>query len=176
MPRLLVRLALLVLGSAVLVASGAAISAAASSVKAAPTTALACLDTHGGLVVPTKDKCPSGVRTIHLPLSTVRGARGPTGARGPAGAPGASGASGALVYVTSAGTEGTLVTARCPTGKVALGGGGFDYNSTPTLELSYPSTDSSGTAVTNGAQATGWTVKYAGSIGVSEVAFVICSS
>ena len=80
------------------------------------------------------------------------------------------------MYETSAGTEGTLITAQCPAGKVALGGGGFDYNPNNTLELSYPSTNSSGAMATNGSQATAWTVKYAGTIMVSAVAFVICSS
>jgi hypothetical protein len=67
-----------------LIATGAGISAATIAQKA-PTAAMACLDSHGGLVVPTKDSCAKGLTVTHLPLSTTKGARGRVGAQGPQG-------------------------------------------------------------------------------------------
>ena len=129
------------------VALGAGISAATIAHKA-PTAAIACLDSHGGLVAPTKDACGKTLTLIHLPLSTVRGARGPAGANGAAGAQGPAGANGAAGAQGPVGTNGTygnpgisqyqiiagttemipagtqgFVSATCPTGLSVLGGG-----------------------------------------------------
>ena len=53
---------------------GMSTGAASATVKTqAPATVLACLDAKGGLVMPTKDACPKGLRAIHLPLTALQG-------------------------------------------------------------------------------------------------------
>ena len=62
-------------------------------------------------------------------------------------------------------------TALCPTGYVAIGGGGSSsgFNA---LETSAP-TDSSGVIVTNGTTPHGWEVTFAGTSTIT--AYVVCS-
>ena len=135
MSRRFMRPTVVALASVGLVALGAGISAATIAHKA-PTAAIACLDSHGGLVAPTKDACGKTLTLIHLPLSTVRGARGPAGANGAAGAQGPVGTNGTYgnpgisqyqiiagtTEMIPAGTQG-FVSATCPTGLSVLGGG-----------------------------------------------------
>ena len=132
MSRKFVRPALLASASVGLLALGGSISAAAISHTAprdkAPTTVIACLDAHGRLVLPIKDSCSKGLKLVHLPLSTAKGAQGPAGpqglagARGPAGTTGPAGAQGPAGATGPAGAHGSA-GAQGPAGPQGPSGG-----------------------------------------------------
>ena len=89
------RYILMTLVSTGLLGAGGGIAMAAVAHKGAtPTKALACLDTKGGLVTPTKGACAKGLRLIHLPLSTSPGPAGPRGVAGALGPQGPAGPQG----------------------------------------------------------------------------------
>lgn len=100
---------------------------------------------------------------------------GATGPKGATGATGPSAASSSTTVVT-AGAAGTgTVTAACPAGKVAIGGGGSDTSTTGFVNRSAPSVG--GTPVTSGHQGNGWTVKFLPVVGTDVItAYAVCSS
>jgi hypothetical protein len=66
------------------------------------------------------------------------------------------------------------VTADCGAGFHATGGGGSTGGAGTNLTQSYPSTDTSGTAATNGStNPRFWTVKFATATG-SNTAYALC--
>ena len=113
--RRLFRPVLIVLASLGLLAAGGGIATATVAHKA-PTSALACLDAKGGFVAPVNDSCASGLRTVHISLSTVKGA---TGARGLSGLPGANGTNGTNGGIGATGATG----AQGPAGTNGTNGG-----------------------------------------------------
>jgi hypothetical protein len=94
-----------------------------------------------------------------------RGEKGDTGADGLQGAQGIQGVPGTTgATVASVSANDTTVTANCPTGKIATGGGG---NSTKNLAASYP--------VTSGGSPVGWTVRFQ-SADSANTAYVVCAN
>jgi len=89
------------------------------------------------------------------------GTTGATGPIGPTGAPGRDGSVGGFVTITTAGN-----VAMCPTGTVALGGGGAGSSA---LTTSAPVLDSNGGAV-------GWTVQQTSGTAQGLTAYVICAN
>ena len=113
-------------------------------------------------VLPPADPCPSGTTAVSW---NAQGQPGPAGPAGPQGAPGSqgpAGVAGGTVYSNST-TIGTTsrshVTATCPSGEHALGGGGA-FSGGPEIGdailSSYPS-DSGGSSVGSGGTASAWT-------------------
>jgi hypothetical protein len=92
------------------------------------------------------------------------GAQGPQGPKGDTGATGASGTTGATMVTHNSNAK--TVTVSCPTGKVAIGGGGS--SSKYTLVQSYPTASS-------GSTPDGWTAVFSDATG-SNTAYVICAS
>jgi hypothetical protein len=133
-----------------------------------------------GLRGPIGPRGPKGATGATGPKGAT-GATGPNGATGATGATGAPGATGpsaasSSTTVVTAGAAGIgTVTAPCPAGKVAIGGGGSDSTAGGYVNGSFPSVG--GTAVTSGQQANGWTVKFQ-NIVVTDVvtAYAVCSS
>ncbi len=83
----------------------------------------------------TKAKLAAG-----LSVKGPRGGQGPAGPAGPAGAPGPAGTPGVSGYEIVSADSGTTGTAQalCPSGKRALGGGGFMYEGIERLFRSFP--------------------------------------
>ena len=91
-----------------------------------------------------------------------RGDTGSQGAPGPAGGPGVSGYTVATYHITLGGNKGATMTAACPGGESALGGGASnDATNAIDLYQSYPSGGAtggtSGVASTPPAGSTAWT-------------------
>lgn len=106
----LFRRSLVVVGVLVVaVASGATVGATVHQSKV-PTSALACVNAKGSLVLASGTGCAAGLRTIHIPLSTKRGPRGARGLRGLAGTQGSAGAQGVTGPHGSTGATGPDVS------------------------------------------------------------------
>src|SRR2546426_1060836 len=88
------------------------------------------------------------------------GSAGATGGTGPTGPAGRDGSAGGVVTVTTAGN-----TAMCPTGKVALGGGGAGSSA---LMTSAPVLDANGRAI-------GWTTQQTSGTPDGLTTYVICA-
>jgi hypothetical protein len=72
----------------------------------------------------------------------LQGPEGPQGAQGLQGIPGLAGYQIVRVdAIMAAADVGASHTATCPTGKVVIGGGAYDFNERLTIEQSYPSAD-----------------------------------
>lgn len=120
----------------------------------------------GTVTVTGTNTCPSSGP------SGSQGPQGPIGPQGPAGATGASGLSGLqqttnTVTTSLAKAAMQTVTATCPSGKTALGGGGSTTNSTITMIASVPTTG-------------GWSVRFQNTANNSQTAtlttVVMCAS
>jgi len=109
------RSVMLSLGAFGLLAAGTGIATAATTLTAKPTHAVACVNNTGALVLAQNGICGTGLTKVSLPLTAVKGMRGPRGVAGPAGpagAPGTQGAQGAPGVQGNAGVQGAPGTAR----------------------------------------------------------------
>lgn len=133
-----------------------------------------------GLTGATGPQGPSG-EGVGIPGPT--GATGATGVAGPKGDKGDTGATGArgLTGLTTregytSASNGIVLTAvaYCPTGDVAIGGGGSHYPDASVSMLgSFPST----TNPSGDSEIQGWTVEFAGYGGFAEaIAYVTCAA
>jgi hypothetical protein len=134
-------------------------------------------DLGGGGVAPVATVVQPGATTVR-PRPGATGPKGATGATGATGAPGATGpsaASSSTTVVTAGAADIGTVTAPCPAGRVAIGGGDSDSSTAGYVNGSFPSVG--GTAVTSGQQTNGWTVEFQ-NIAVTDVitAYAVCSS
>jgi len=96
----------------------------------------------------------------------TQGVPGPAGATGSTGAEGPAGHDGTLAGVVTVTTSGN--TAMCPTGKVALGGGGATTAGGSELTTSVPILSTDG-------QPRGWTVQQSSGTPDGLTAYVICA-
>jgi Collagen triple helix repeat (20 copies) len=94
------------------------------------------------------------------------GADGAVGPEGPAGPTGASGTTGATIVSQAGASNSSTVNVSCPTGKIAVGGGG-SAPSNARLISSYPTASA-------GSTPDGWRVTFTRS-STNNVAYVICA-
>lgn len=164
------RIAVLVSAAAALAVGGAA-TAAFAAIPASDGTIDGCYAASGLAqgqlyVIDSGSTCPTGYTALNWSQ------QGPTGPAGPAGANGVSGYNVVSNTVTASNPAGSTVEAiaSCPSGDVALGGGG----SSEFLEVSVP--------VMSGADAIGWRVvgrksNYApGDEQISASVWAICAT
>jgi hypothetical protein len=130
-------------------------------------------------VLPPADPCPNGTTAVSW---NAQGQPGPAGPAGPPGTQGPAGVAGGTVYSNSgsiAGGSRAHVSAGCPSGKHALGGGG-SFNGGAEIGdailSSYPS-DSGGSSARSGGTASAWTAAAYNSDLASRTftTWVVCS-
>jgi hypothetical protein len=108
-------------------------------------------------------------------LTGPKGATGATGASGPSGPQGPAGPAGATKIDVQVGPEANGSEAHCPTGQVAVGGGGIAGNVETFLWENAPLTG--GNVATSGGRPDGW-IAAAEAEGTEEpvTAYVLCAS